>query len=1401
MLLTLRLACLFLAPSLVSGQTEIQAFVDGASELHVTTRGLYWKHVSYSKPGRNDGRREPTRINNTAWQPKWPDDDDSSAGASDVFPVAMPTLDLEIRPGPGNRNPVTTRREAGEFVVIFDDPQNGASWYTITLVPAAQKSADGGVLADTAQSMTPAGRTTDIRLGDYTLKIPPGWKRGPLAEENRRGVWIWVYAGSLLDGTAATAGEVSIELSQTGDPYQGEKELSDGFATMRKFMRAGSAGDTARFDTYRVAGAEAFRAREQRATSINYTMRAYNAQKTYDIILRAPPGRPDWPREADAFFAGLSLAGPPFRSAGTSAVDLALGGRARTVHPTQSIVDQMPVLARPAADEAYTSPRRNDLQLDAAACRLTLAPPRPRRALTADSYTEGVTMAMQGMRLIQGELAPDQERRFQAKWAKLLQFPTEASIAYFDKLVPLMEQFLAMRLLTQEAARDFDKLWEEAVAAMAAEDPEGANAAMAAADAQRRVLVCAHAELAAIVKKVEELGNPPDPVAARQRARELTGRPQQASGTVSSAGEAPELEGVWVGTCEYEDGETSPCSMAFSAAESLGRGRYAVRLRHESSNPSLRTNRRSGGSITIEKAGAGELAGVYSVARPDLDPDLRVAAARLGSVGVRLEGDRLEYRRQGGLPAAGPSRYLAPATAHLQRAGSQSPPHYYPFDEVEALSMGSPAKNIMQQQNADRRALYLSYCGGFAYRQTSDLVTAEMLVGPRYTELRAAFQPCPGRVTAPAAPVAAPVTDAAAERKRIAETIAEKQSWLVIMEKNLAADRAELARAADEKTRAQLYLRVLDGEANIQAEKDLIQSLETGQYVHTRTARDDYQRDLMISQSLDYVARVEEARRIAAALPRLAATASDPAQAQQLREFVQRTVTPADIAAGNVEKLRQAAQAVGKVAQGSSEGEAARQMERAIDAQQAEHYLQVTKAGAGMVLMALGPQAFAAAGFAPAAAGTLTSVSAISFGAATGAVEGGPVEAFKQGAMMSSVGVYAAADALLTAQKDGFWAGVERGASVYLLGKTIEIGAAKAGGLLARAHGASSGAAPKLSNMTAEEFAITKEVKSSFAAGGRLLDEYKMVAAEFRAAARPGVAPEALAAAEQKLLAKAAEINSNVAGKLLVKKGARTPEGAALQRDLAESIDRLYATRVDRPFLRAVEKSGLKWEQRTAAGWRPAGTLSFKEIRNASSKGTLNMDRDLALVEKDFTQFRIVDASGKPVQLHEAQEQLQKMYEGAYQAATGRDARSAFQTITTSAHEEAYKQMAFTRIGKPESIEAIRNGGWTGQAADVGRIKVWKTPDPNLAEPLRRIENARAAAKEIDKRLAPLLKAQQADPAKIKHWESVRDALNYMTENPVAGARLLRMRTGYDRVEDVIDVIGTAIEGSVKLGR
>ena len=125
-------------------ELEIEALVDGDTELHVTTKGISWVSGGVAKPGRHGGVNEPTLIAGKKWFPKWgKPDEDRGRDRSDVFSFEIDSLELEVeviamsgRQGGTdmwNRSPIRTRKTDEEFVIIIPDPEPGSCWYRLLL--------------------------------------------------------------------------------------------------------------------------------------------------------------------------------------------------------------------------------------------------------------------------------------------------------------------------------------------------------------------------------------------------------------------------------------------------------------------------------------------------------------------------------------------------------------------------------------------------------------------------------------------------------------------------------------------------------------------------------------------------------------------------------------------------------------------------------------------------------------------------------------------------------------------------------------------------------------------------------------------------------------------------------------------------------------------------------------------------------------------------------------------------------------------------------------------------------------------------------------------------------------------------------------------------------------------
>ena len=129
----------------VANELHVEALIDGNTELHVTRRGIYWKTFGVAKPGRHEGRNEPTWVNGKQWFPKWGEPEkDRGNDESDMFPLPFGPLDsfrFELlavgstrgATGIEKRDRVTWKRSNGELVIAIPDRQLGPRWYRFRL--------------------------------------------------------------------------------------------------------------------------------------------------------------------------------------------------------------------------------------------------------------------------------------------------------------------------------------------------------------------------------------------------------------------------------------------------------------------------------------------------------------------------------------------------------------------------------------------------------------------------------------------------------------------------------------------------------------------------------------------------------------------------------------------------------------------------------------------------------------------------------------------------------------------------------------------------------------------------------------------------------------------------------------------------------------------------------------------------------------------------------------------------------------------------------------------------------------------------------------------------------------------------------------------------------------------
>jgi hypothetical protein len=132
---------------------NVQALIDGKSQLVIQGNNVWWHHIEAAAPGRHSGANDPTVLNGHNWFPSWPDIPDaenrdcgcnsseyhglSPALASDETPVEITV----IKPGPGERPEGTlvwvveqpSASNGYTAIVEFDDSQGGSYLYNINI--------------------------------------------------------------------------------------------------------------------------------------------------------------------------------------------------------------------------------------------------------------------------------------------------------------------------------------------------------------------------------------------------------------------------------------------------------------------------------------------------------------------------------------------------------------------------------------------------------------------------------------------------------------------------------------------------------------------------------------------------------------------------------------------------------------------------------------------------------------------------------------------------------------------------------------------------------------------------------------------------------------------------------------------------------------------------------------------------------------------------------------------------------------------------------------------------------------------------------------------------------------------------------------------------------------------
>jgi tetratricopeptide (TPR) repeat protein len=1014
--------------------------------------------------------------------------------------------------------------------------------------------------------------------------------------------------------------------------------------------------------------------------------------------------------------------------------------------------------------------------------------------LTPAHYQAAVTAAKEAMRLVHGEMSAEEEKIFDAKWAPFFDYPCQEVVEYLNKLNPLLLEFLDLRSGYVEATRSYDEAQIELAQALAAESRDDAVEAMEILRAQAKMVNSLAAGMAAVSARIEALGEFPNPLAHKGRARRLHDEAMKLLAPVM-------FEGEWAAA----DGDRA----FFKVIEDLGGGRWLVyralsaRYHEQTRNdgkpgflgdhiwvfedlgggkylelawvvvPQFHIREISGGAMSVTSvvppwdlntAGSSTTSTLTLVNR---NPAKISFPKQLGWDDVVAVAKQM---RQGKIQQYATWRAKNP-NAQMGLAGVGMDP------EVRKRLYDEDVARLKEQLARDRAALPASIEVGYSLNRAGDQgiskeeyarqKTAEFERQQKETEAREMArlrekhygEKPPPQAAAAQAPKPAASADAAAAEKKRREA---EQALTAERRKLINADisafstrieqiRSQIAATPDPNGKEQLNWSLMVLERNLQDKRDELTTLETGEWTRTRTTFDEF---CFSREAEKNRAAAETWGKVSCTLARMERQIAQAPEDQRdrLREFWQRQVTPDVIARHDFARMEQASRTIFDQTQGTRQAEAAQYEEIAVGKDElltgAERIKTAADTGLLVTSMLAGP----------AGRGLYAAYSGI-----TGSIQGGPVEGVKQAAIAASNTAR-----IINTVFEGYTQAVLQNLAAHAANpQAIQIDESGAG-----LNGALWAIGKEAAFQAAMRFVVQPAV-TKFLGGGqpparpRLTAQQMIAQSQFRMRQLRG--REAVERFIDKSKAVADAGRAGASGQAIQQ--LRQEADLAYRAIKADYFAKNYLKNLGRNNPKAVhyynsfDRANMsQYMQRIRAEAKRQG-LSQQELAlfsNSASKGGVGMDVDLGFREPPrfitqagklapnpaYTQWSrgltqtLSDGTVVRLTPGEYQRKMQSIMETSFTDHFGRAPDEAFLRFTYSGDPEAYKKLAW--IGG-KGLKTADFAGLTGgaqsyakQAGDVSLFKVTELPKnhPSLGTYGVMQEQCRSMVKDITTKLA-----------------------------------------------------------------
>jgi len=1066
--------------------------------------------------------------------------------------------------------------------------------------------------------------------------------------------------------------------------------------------------------------------------------------------------------------------------------------------------------------------------------------------LTPTQWDGAVAAATEGMRMVYGPMSEAEEESFRKTWGVLRQHPSPDAVEYLNAFNPLLGEFLSLRGAVADASSRLEQAVEQIAWASEADDPAMAMEGIALARLHRNTVLSCQKRLDEVVAELVALGNPPDGAALMAEGQRQYKRAKDfLRGLMEQSGP----EGEWVGHIAHPTGfvvlddgviKHEPYHFLIYAhgepkeyfAMALDTGSYDEKVYNYVEELDLKSidilSGIEGDTINFEFTDEdGETWFLHATRYTGGPfPEFAEVSPKLFEE-ARIKNDREKEKR---LEKAGQSTDAEETLKEVMGAGighaisewsiKQALSHYRMRDTFHAAAVkwAAMGDTMADSEEARLRQFDALVAGGAPQQIVQESASKEK---PQETKKEAATQE--RELTAETAQEDTPlhmIDDQTEEDRRVIdqEAIDFHSANVAIIQRNMEKDIAEMEKETDPVRRHDLEMRVLGAKANLQSERDRIETLKTGFIVHTRSAWDDFARSQFIQNIAADQRKMEKVDRAMKKALSMADTLPYD-KAAQVREIVSKGFSPDVMAATDTAKASAVIKDVYAVATSHWEGE---KTKADADAEWADTCLktaETTKSIADNSLMAL----------------SFIGGSAVNraYQGAVGYIEGGPKEAF-----LRVGGSYNQLTGIAVDGYRGFEAAVESGGGweeglkgagwEAVKGIAMDKAMQFAAGGVARGYGAVKGfkaadAPSPAKTGKAADAPTTGEVskvrpkgipddgfnrplteaerqayKAEVADARTRVTSYKKTFEKLQKARKEKAPPTEIKKILRELDDRSAKIHASPQAKMIMKTHQRNPRNKEMVKRFVNSMDRVH-NRVQKRFH---EKMDAEWDRE---GMAP--------IRNADSGKSVNTDYDIARqVKFDENGVPIPPRkNGRPVPESLWQAEAQMKWEESYREITGQDPKRSWETVTTGGHAEAYKDL--TVIEKNGILRA--NKAWAGQTSDVNQFKGdHLRGDPNFSRIEKHVEIARSTSKECQKRLLPLMEARtppKTDKANyeafMKHkdyWEKMNQIMSDMGSgriDPLEGDRRIRLLSGGKSSLEVTHDLRNFLESLIKFGK